>query len=79
LEVFDVVVVAVVGVVVVEKGVAALAGTDEVDKAALTLDADVRTLCNLGPRVNEDADDNLDVTLLSPFKAEEGVAEFIAG
>lgn len=84
LEVVEVVAVVVVGVkkVVVEE-VIALEGTDEAEKAALILaampeDADVRTFCNLGPRASEDVD-NLDETLLSPFKAEdEEIAEFIA-
>lgn len=80
LEVVEVVVVA--AEVVVEE-VIALEGTEEAEKAALILaampeDADVRTLCNLGPRASEDVD-SLDETLLSPFKAEdEEVVEFIA-
>lgn len=79
LEVVEVVVGAVE--VVVEE-VIALEGTEEAEKAALILvampeDADVRTLCNLGPRASEDGD-TLDETLLSPFKAEdEEVVEFI--
>lgn len=84
LEVVEVVVVAVAGVVeaVVEE-VIALEGTDKAEKAALILaampeDADVRTFCNFGPRASEDVD-SLDETLLSPFKAEdEKVVEFIA-
>jgi len=84
LEVVEVVVVAVVGVVeIVVEEVIALEGTEEAEKAALILaampeDADVRTFCNLGPRVSEGVD-SLDEALLSPFKAEdEEVVEFIA-
>jgi len=84
LEVAEVVVVAVVGVVeIVVEDVIALEGTEEAGKVALILaampeDADVRTFCNLGPRASEDVD-SLDEALLSPFKAEdEEVVKFIA-